>query len=738
MAAEVTNAAGDQETAVQYLVEASNADRYRDAALVQQATVGLLSVGKIYSAIEFLTAVVDEYPERLETRRNLFDFLVNVEEKQRAVPHGRILVRQRQFDRVLLFSLGTYEQRDMESDSMSLLYQRNPNDPRLRLAEVRSKFDAGEWDGVQEMLNKILEHSPENTAAQILLGRYFVENGQIEQLAGWAELLTPSIAETWQYWEILGDWSNERGRFDKAARAYWESTRRNLDVGEVFAKLATTLAILKGNGHPIDDDVIDAVTLRAQRLGRFLHDKDRFYKRGNRSNRIAADVSRSLMKLGRYWEAEAWAAFAMTTPDEDIDQLVSARNEVLAVLRKETPWQATDGFPAVAIDLSDFPAPVPTRLAARAETTPDEARFRRSVVPVLENQAFARGLIGEPVRKKRTIETTIPIYAQMESGGGAIDYDQDGWPDLYVGEAGGTPGKLDSKTNHLFRNLDGRFQDTTEPAGVADPSFAQGITFGDLNEDGFDDLVLLNNGNNRLFINNGDGTFRSADDWFPDDVGPAWSTSGAIADFNGDGLSDLFVAQYCAGKAPLETACHDSKTNQEVSCSPTHFAAEPDLFLSGTRSGGFENATDLWCDPPLQSGRGLGVVVGALDSRPGIDLFVANDMTNNHFWTQDELDTDNDEPFRLTESATLHGLAFDSRFRPQACMGIATGDLDEDGDVDLFVTNLLWNTTRSTNKGSLQSGRTERCRKGSCKQATTSSASERRRSTSTTILIWNS
>ena len=202
-----------------------------------------------------------------------------------------------------------------------------------------------------------------------------------------------------------------------------------------------------------------------------------------------------------------------------------------------------------------------------------------------------------------------------------------------------------------------------------------------MNEDGFDDLVVLNYGRNQLFINNGDGTFRKANRWLPDDEGPLWSTSGAIADLNGDGLPDLFCARYCVGDEPLKETCHDPKTQEEIPCTPTQFAAQEDQFLAGNPLGGFEDVTDRWANPPLQIGRGLGVVVGSLNSEPGIDLFVANDMTNNHFWTHAQSGCDPHETCQFVECGTLHGLAFDGRFRPQACMGIATGDLDEDGDV---------------------------------------------------------
>lgn len=680
LAARVAFERGDQVAAAEYLAEASTLDGFEDAQLVQQATIGFVSVGKLYEAIDYLERVVAKHPDRNEPRRQLFDFLINVEETYRAIPHGRKLVREREFDRVLLFSLGTHEQRDMETNSMAMLSERNPEDQRLLLAEVRGKFDLGQWEGVEETLVEILVQHPDTVAAQILLGRYLVETEQFDRLTWWKELITDKTSETWQYWDILGNLSLKQGRHRAAARAFWESARRNADVGEVFARLARSLAIIEAEDDAIDLTTVAAVDRRAQLLARYTQDKERFYKLGNRSNAVAKDVALTLMELGRLWEAEAWTAFAMTIPDENVEQVKKARDQIIAKLRRDTPWQTTEMHPALRLDLSHLPQPEFQPLAAKRPGAV-AASFEDAVAPWLVNEASQRGLRFE-TKDRLAKNKAIPIFAQMESGGCSIDFDLDGWSDLYVAHSDGNPTKADSTPNRLLRNLNGRFKQVDSTIGAGDRGFAQGVTYGDLNEDGFSDLVVMNYGVDRVFLNNGDGSFRRADDWIPEDS-DGWSTSGAIADVNGDGISDLFCTRYCAGLDAVEIACHDADTGLESPCLPTQFAAACDRLLAGKRTGGFREVTDEWTDAPLKLGRGLGVVAGQLDHRPGIDLFVANDMTNNHYWSVDTTASN----FRLGESSVLSGLAFDARFRPQACMGIAAADLDEDGDVDLFVTN---------------------------------------------------
>ncbi|MEM6472265.1 MAG: hypothetical protein AAF802_22075, partial [Planctomycetota bacterium] len=129
LAADVSFANQKPADAALFTVQASEADGFRDEALVERAVLGCIGTGRLFQLIEFLEQVVESFPERHESRRLLFDFLVNVEDQQRALPHGRILVRERQFDRVLLFSLCTYEQRDLEAQSMVELCKRNPEDP---------------------------------------------------------------------------------------------------------------------------------------------------------------------------------------------------------------------------------------------------------------------------------------------------------------------------------------------------------------------------------------------------------------------------------------------------------------------------------------------------------------------------------------------------------------------------------------------------------------------------------
>ena len=236
------------------------------------------------------------------------------------------------------------------------------------------------------------------------------------------------------------------------------------------------------------------------------------------------------------------------------------------------------------------------------------------------------------------------LHHTLGCGGGVLDYDLDGWSDVYFAAAGGTPRLNDSQSNGLFRNRDGVFSETTTMTGSGDTGFGQGIAVGDVNEDGFPDLVVLNFGRNVLYVNQGDGTFENASDrWFGSESKSSWSTSGAIMDLNGDRLADLVSL--------------DGRLLNRTST----IAAAPDI-----------------------TGRGLGIVAGSLDDHDGIDVLIANDMTNNHYWSTA---TDTKSTYQMHELAMTRGLASDAQGSAQGSMGIAVGDMDRDGRFDLFVTN---------------------------------------------------
>jgi hypothetical protein len=217
-------------------------------------------------------------------------------------------------------------------------------------------------------------------------------------------------------------------------------------------------------------------------------------------------------------------------------------------------------------------------------------------------------------------------------------------------------------------------------ARYLDPGFTHGIAIGDFNDDGFPDIFDANYGRNRLYRNNGDGTFSDA----TAEVGlqgEFWTTSAVIADIDNDGFADLYEVAYCTARKPIEDRCRNEQ-GRIVTCSPLRFTAQTDRVFAGRGDGSFADVTDAWMDQ-TSPGRGLGIVAGRFDERAGLDLYIANDMTANHLWSADHTK----DRFRLADLGVVRGVGMNSRSLSQASMGIAAADPDGDGDIDFFLTH---------------------------------------------------
>jgi tetratricopeptide (TPR) repeat protein len=707
---------GDRGRAAELLVQACRAESFANANRVQQAIVAMIGEGQFFDGLSFLEQAIDAHPDQSSTRRWLYDFYMGSEHRYAGLPHGRVLVRQRVFDIELLTTLSNTERRTQDAQPLTEMTARNPNDKRPLLGDAKTKFDAGDYDDCLKQIREIVAAHPDYLPAQALLGRTLATVRDFEGLAAWIESQSEAMSQIYpEYWVAIGDWLREEGHASESARAYWEATQRDVDWMEPWSKLGAALEAAKesSSNEPsisLTEAERTGIRERTERLSRFNQLKSRFERTGMVSRATVIEMAQVLRELGRLWEAEAWASVALSLPEDESVDVTGARDSIVALLNSETPWQLRDGFPELLIDLQGIPlthlsidhtAPSPPA----SDGSNSGQALSTDVIYELTNEAGERGLSFFGRTGDRLDEPGIMLFQTLGCGGGTIDFDRDGWSDLYLAAAGGTPPDKDSASNSLMRNLGGRFADVTTASHSQEFGFTQGIAVGDVNEDGFADLLVLNYGPNTLFVNNGDGTFRDDSALLPNN-GNQWSTCGAIADIDGDGINDVTIVNYCAGLEPITVGCPSAETGVTQSCSPMKFDAERDQFLQGDGRGGFVDRSESWQAIPTIPGRGLGIVAGSLDDSPGVDLFIANDMTNNHYWSgRKEADH-----FQLRESAMLRGLGTDDRALAQGSMGIATGDLDADGDVDFYVTNFdkEYNTLHVQRSGGLWQDETNR------------------------------
>ena len=300
----------------------------------------------------------------------------------------------------------------------------------------------------------------------------------------------------------------------------------------------------------------------------------------------------------------------------------------------------------------------------------------------------------------------------MGSGGGLFDYDGDGDLDVFLLQGGALDGRpsASARTGHhrLFRNdlsahRDARstlgFTDVTVRAGLA-AGYGMGVAVGDYDNDGDPDLYVTGYGPNHLYRNDGDGTFsdvtRAAGGGLDD---ARWSTSASFCDYDADGDLDLFVANYVDFTVTGAKVCRDPTGIRDY-CGPLQFRPVPDRLFRNKGDGRFEDVSEA-SGITKADGPGLGVV-GADFSGDGLaDFYVANDGMANQLWL-------NRGDGTFVDGALVAGVAVNADGLPEGSMGIAAGDPDNDGDLDLFVTNITRETHafyRNLGRGHFEDGR---------------------------------
>ncbi len=333
--------------------------------------------------------------------------------------------------------------------------------------------------------------------------------------------------------------------------------------------------------------------------------------------------------LGRIWEAWAWNTLLAQQGDT---AAAVARDRLKKILDKQLPPQTVENFnPALAIDLSGYALPdwSHRREAASPNDTRRvdlalakvDARFVDSTQEAGIDFSYVNG--DDPQTK------IMKLHQPMGGGVAVLDYDGDGWPDLHFTQGAKEPFD-DADTSHvdrLYRNLgNGRFADVTLAAGVPDHRYSQGATVGDYDNDGFPDLFVSNIGKSRLYRNNGDGTF--ADVTVSAGITlDHWSTSGIVADLNGDGLPDIFDVTYLHGRSVLNQLCGAEFGN---SCTPAGLPGDVDRRLLNIGDGTFRDVTEV-AGLALLKGNGLGLVAADIDRSGRLSLFVANDTDANFY-----------------------------------------------------------------------------------------------------------
>ena len=272
----------------------------------------------------------------------------------------------------------------------------------------------------------------------------------------------------------------------------------------------------------------------------------------------------------------------------------------------------------------------------------------------------------------------------MASGCAFVDYDNDGWMDIFLVNTGPCdffhPDPARRPRNALYKNnRDGTFTDVTARAGLEGVAFGEGVAVGDYDGDGYPDLYLTAYGQNALLHNNGDGTFTDV----TEKAGladPNWSTSAVWFDYDNDGRLDLFVCSFVEYGPSNKYLCGNNKLGRHFYCIPRLFKGRPSKLYHNNGDGTFTEVghlTDIGKNP----GKSHGVVATDINNDGLLDLFVSNDTEPNYLFV-------NRGHGKFEEIGFDAGVAYSDSGRARSGMGVDSADYDDDGRADLFVANI--------------------------------------------------
>ncbi len=585
------------------------------------------------------------------------------------------LVRMGQSDEGHLLGLAVAEFMLNEEGQLTHCRRQAPDDPLPLLGLARLAISENQEEQARDLLHQAIGLDPELAEAQARYGHLLVDARDETALREWHAALPESVDTHPEIWVVRGRWAELRRNTRAAIRCYLEALRRAPNHQLAAARLAVELFAAD---RP---ELANVFAARSQALLR-LHEVIFKLRTSPDDIMLISQAATLLEQQRRFWEASAWYELLLSKGGRSADLQQRAR-QIRVALHSNDPQMPQEANPAWSVTLSDWPMP---EWSVSAAVTMDP------VVPPpgneavrFEDMAEAAGLDFQYYNGSDPRKIGTRIY-EVDGGGIAVlDYDQDGWPDIYFTQGCRWPPDPDQEEffDRLYRNLgDGTFVDVTQHAGLAENGFGQGLTVGDIDNDGYPDLLVGNLGANHLYHNQGDGTFRDATGQ-AGLIGSRWTSSCLIADLNRDRWPEIYEVNYLQDDGRLDRICPDANGHPRI-CAPVLFDAEQDSLYLNQGDGTFRECGES-AGIHVAGGKGLGIVAADFHGTGSISLFVANDVVENFFF-RNEVKSSSDR-FVLTEEALVRGVAFADDGQAQACMGVAADDFDLDGRLDLFVTN---------------------------------------------------
>jgi len=675
LASQIMAARKNLSGAIELISQIDPSDPQAGPAATGQLSEWLAQSGDLPRAEAKLRSLLKEYPKAIPALRLLVDLL---HAQGRRWDAGKVLeriVRLGDFKTPDLMSLVDLRDPKDQEPLRTAFEQFAPDDPMSQLGQVRLLLFADRWKDCIDRLEQWNKSHPQLLEPWIWYGESLLETGEIQSLGKWMQNPPEGHSRHPEYWYIAGRYWMLQNRADTAARCFSEAIA--LDRRHLGAMQSLSECLMDLQRPEL------ALELRDQ-SGKLVRIKDltNQIQRGLVKDQAFFEIAKLYEDLGDPVLAFGWEAIALVESNQPFP-------ERLIALQKEL--QSGKSYTSAILGklpLESWPLPENQQIASTdAPERSNATNLEASPSIRLEDVAMSLGLNAQYDNGAKGRKHWMTLEG-LGGGVSTIDYDKDGWPDLFYSQAGDSPLSQPPRylPKQLFRSIQSdRFIPVEQQACIGDLGYGQGTAVADLDQDGFDDLLTADIGEIKWFRNQGDGTFQRMD--LPQATGTAiWNSAIQAADLNGDSLPDIVQCAYIDGRDFLTRTCPTPSSPESVVCHPKRFTPGKTRILWNQGDGNWRLADSELLES-LVDGYALGALITNLDQKAGNDVFLANDVSPNHLLLSTP---QSDQTQELQECAIRSGVAVDLLGRAQASMGIACGDQNRDGLLDLIVTNFRY------------------------------------------------
>ena len=507
-----------------------------------------------------------------------------------------------------------------------------------------------------------------------LYGRATAETQDDDRFFAWLRKCDAEVRDYSDYWAAIGTYLVRQRRFEEAARALGEAMDRDPTDMISIGRLRQSLLALN------QTELAETWEQRWEQIREIVRSNNRVVDAKYPDPGLLDSLASKLFSSNRKLEGILWK-WVSISQQGNLPQATTALMQ-----QKDSIISGGQSFPnqqqrLCGLDLSnyktpelDIPAPTSKQTQSLLAAQKPDAQF--------ENIAQTSGVDHAFSVSDRAQESGFAIYQFFGGAVVAFDYDLDGGVDLYLGQGAATsPSFQGDETNQLYRcEHDAerlRWKDLTRPAKLTETRYSTGVTAGDWNQDGFPDIVVCNIGDDHLMINNGDGTF-SLKTLVKNDSLTRTPTSVAMGDVTGDALPDIFQIAYVDDENLARRPKRNASGQVVSALVPTDFQPAKNRLFQNSPNG--QHRLAKWDEDGQFAATSLGVFITNVDNKPGNEIFVGNDLYPNHLWQRDSSG-------KWIETATVLGCAYGYTANATASMGVAVGDFDRSGTLDIHVTN---------------------------------------------------